>query len=209
MDKGWRRRAAAETLVPPKGSALDICCGTGDLSLELARLEAAPTVVGIDVTGEMLTLGRRKIFLRGGEATVHLIQSDALELPFSGPAFDAVTVAFGLRNIPDRRAALREVRRVLRPGGRLVILEFSHPKGALLRRAYHLYLHTVPLFLSKLLRADSQAYRYLARSVVAFPRAEELAALLEEAGFRDVTFRRVFLGTVAIHIAVERRISRG
>ncbi len=199
-DQSWRRRAARLAEVPQGGRTLDLCCGTCDLSLELARLGTSPTVIGLDFSKAMLRLGLMKCDRDGRSNAVHLLCGDAIRPPLARGVFDAVTVAFGLRNIADQTAALSEVLRVLRPGGRFVVLEFSHPEGKLLRGAYHLYLRTIPLFLAFLLRADPGAYRYLARTVIAFPGVADLSRVMEKAGFQNVHYHHLFLGTVAIHV---------
>lgn len=199
FDQAWRREAVRLTEVPAGGQALDLCCGTADLSIELALSGARPIVTGVDVSAGMLRRGREKVSDALLEDRVRLVRADVLRLPFGSRRFDAATIAFGLRNIAERAEAVREAIRVLRPGARLVVLEFSHPRPVLVRTAYHRYLGLVPPLLAKLLRVDHEAYRYLAVSVQAFPMAADLAALLEGAGLRQVEYRKRFFGTVALH----------
>jgi demethylmenaquinone methyltransferase / 2-methoxy-6-polyprenyl-1,4-benzoquinol methylase len=188
LDQRWRR-LTAEAAVRPGDRVLDACCGTGDLAL--ADLRAGGRVVGLDFSERMLERARRK------STEVEWVRGDLLELPLEDSSFDAATVGFGVRNVADLERALAELRRVLRPGGRLGILEITTPRGPL-RLFYRLWFdHIVPL-LGKLLRGGS-AYTYLPASVRRFPGPEDLAALLREAGFEDVSFRLLAGGIVALH----------
>ncbi|MDA8394664.1 MAG: class I SAM-dependent methyltransferase [Candidatus Dormibacteraeota bacterium] len=192
-DRRWRRRAAQLTRLPRGGRALDVCTGTGALARLLWR-RVGPTgaVLGLDITEEMLSLAARAV------PEVEFRVGDALELPVAERSFDAVTMAFGLRNIADHDRALRQAWRVLRPGGRVVILEFSTPRG-LMQPLYRQYSRLVIPQMAMLLLGRSGAYRYLTSSISSFPGPEVVAGWLRDAGFERVSYQRMTLGIVALH----------
>jgi demethylmenaquinone methyltransferase/2-methoxy-6-polyprenyl-1,4-benzoquinol methylase len=190
LDRRWRR-ITAEAVVRPGDVVLDACCGTGDLAIAGAR--AGGRVTGLDFSERMLERARRKA------PQLEWVSGDLLALPFADESFDAATVGFGVRNVDDLALALRELRRVLRPGGRLGILEITRPRG-LLAPFYRLWFDGVVPLLGKLLPGGS-AYTYLPASVRRFPAPEELARLIGAAGFGDVTYRTFAGGIVALHVA--------
>jgi demethylmenaquinone methyltransferase/2-methoxy-6-polyprenyl-1,4-benzoquinol methylase len=178
-DHGWRRRAVA-AVAPARGErVLDLCCGTGDLALALAR--AGARVTGADFSAPMLARAARKANRAGRE--VSLCAADALALPFRDASFDAAAVAFGVRNLAAPLAGLREIRRTLRPGGRLVVLEFARPRAAVLRRLYKVYLRTALPAAGWLVAGSADAYRYLGDSIGNFLDQERFQTLLAEAGY--------------------------
>lgn len=191
LDRAWRR-LAVEGVVQPGDRVLDACCGTGDLALAAAR--EGGRVTGLDFSPRMLERARRK------SAAVEWVEGDVLALPFSDGSFDAATVGFGVRNVADLEAGLRELRRVLRPGGRLAILEITQPRGAL-RPFFSLWFDRVVPLLGRVLPGGG-AYTYLPASVRRFPGAEELAALLASCGFERIAFRLLGGSIVALHTAV-------
>lgn len=203
QDRRWRR-AAALAAGPPRGaSVLDACCGTGDLTLELARLYPDAAVVGLDFTPAMLAHAREKAARhapagRGGSPV--FVEGDLLDLPFDDALFAVVTVAWGVRNVPDVRRAFREMRRVTRPGGRVVCLESTRAPLGMRRRVQDLWMGGAVPSLGRFVSGDAQAYAYLPASVEAFPRAGALAALMAEAGLQHVRYRRFALGSVALHV---------
>jgi demethylmenaquinone methyltransferase/2-methoxy-6-polyprenyl-1,4-benzoquinol methylase len=199
-DQAWRRLAAEAAQVAPGDSALDVACGTGDLTAMLARRGAA-RVVGLDFCRPMLDLARRKFPRR----RIEWVLGDAMDLPFAERTFDAVTIAFGLRNLLDRPRALGEFLRVLRPGGRLVVLEFHPPNPTgLLGRAVRFYLeHVMPRTAGAIARDRQGAYEYLTRSIQAFPSPGELTEMIRLAGFADVTARLLTFGAAGIHRGVK------
>jgi demethylmenaquinone methyltransferase/2-methoxy-6-polyprenyl-1,4-benzoquinol methylase len=198
MHHRWRRRAAERAELRPGCAALDVCCGTGDLAFELAgRVGPDGTVVGCDFSEPMLELARRKATERG-LSTVRFEWADALELPYGDASFDAVTVGFGVRNLAVLERGLAEMTRVLRPGGRLVILEITQPQRPPLSFFYSLWFdRAVPLLGA--LASDRGAYSYLPESVRGFPAPQRLAALLDEAGVERIRYLLLAGGIIAIH----------
>jgi demethylmenaquinone methyltransferase / 2-methoxy-6-polyprenyl-1,4-benzoquinol methylase len=188
LDVRWRRLAAA-AVVRKGDSVLDAACGTGDLAIADAKAGAGH-VTGLDFSERMLARARRK-------APLEWVQGDMLALPFDDATFDAATVGFGVRNVADLELALRELRRVLRPGGRLAILEITQPRGAM-KPFYSLWFDSIVPLLGKVLPGGS-AYTYLPASVKRFPSAEKLAELLRACGFGDVRFRLLGGSIVALH----------
>ena len=191
LDRRWRR-AAAEAVVRPGDRVLDACCGTGDLAL--AALKAGGRVTGLDFSERMLERARKK------SSEVGWVRGDALALPFDDGAFDAATVGFGVRNLDDLERGLAELRRVLRLGGRLAILEITRPTGAL-APFYKLWFERLVPRLGKVLPGGS-AYTYLPASVQRFPGPEELAEKMRAAGFGDARWRTFAGGIVALHTGV-------
>ncbi len=188
LDRRWRR-LAVELVVQPGDRVLDACCGTGDLALEAQR--QGGRVVGLDFSERMLERARRK------SQTVEWLQGDLLALPFPDGSFDSATVGFGVRNVADLELALRELRRILRPGGRLAVLEITHPRGRL-KPFFGLWFDRLVPFLGKVI-PGGRAYAYLPASVRRFPDAEELVATLERAGFAEVRFKLLGGTIVALH----------
>jgi len=194
QDKRWRRRTV-ERLRPilqrEDARVLDLCCGTGDLALELAGRRAQ--VFASDFCHPMLTTAR-------GKGCARLFEADALTLPLAPASFDAVTVAFGFRNLANYRQGLAELLRVLKPGGTLAILEFSTPPSALFRAGYQAYSRWVLPRVGGWISGMPEAYTYLPESVRKFPAAPELAAGMRETGFVGVEFERMMFGVVALHV---------
>lgn len=199
QDRAWRRKAARTAIGAGAERILDLATGTGDLALELAR-QGVPRVVGVDFSRGMLAAAAVKTV---PDPAIALAQGDAMRLPFPDATFDAVTIGFGLRNLPDYAAAVAEMARVLRPGGRLVVLEMTPLRRPLLRRAFDLYFsHVVPV-IGGIVSGDREAYGYLPRSVGAFPPANELVAIFRRAGLRNVRYELLALGTVALHVGIK------
>ena len=192
LDAAWRRRAIEELRLQPGDLVLDVCCGTGDLADQVVR--GGGRVVASDFCHEMLCAIAAKA------PGAHRVEADALRLPFVDGQFDAVTIGFGLRNLADPVAGLREMRRVLRPGGKLVILEFSLPPGRVFRALYHLYLGRILPWAGDLLSRRRGPYRYLAKSILAFPDQPTLAGHLRDAGFTEARWIDLSRGIVALHL---------
>jgi demethylmenaquinone methyltransferase/2-methoxy-6-polyprenyl-1,4-benzoquinol methylase len=191
LDRRWRR-LTAEAVVQPGNRVLDACCGTGDLAVAAER--EGGIVTGLDFSPRMLERARRK------SDTVEWVEGDLLALPFDDGSFDAATVGFGVRNVADLEAALVELRRVLRPGGRLAILEITQPRGAL-KPFFSLWFDRIVPLLGKVL-PGGKAYTYLPASVRRFPGAEELVTVLERQGFGEVTFTLFGATIVALHVGI-------
>jgi demethylmenaquinone methyltransferase / 2-methoxy-6-polyprenyl-1,4-benzoquinol methylase len=194
----WRQRAADRAELRPGASALDVCCGTGDLALELAtRVSPGGHVVGCDFSEPMLDLARQKASEHGAVG-VRFEWADALQLPYDKGRFDAVTVGFGIRNLSDLAAGLGEMRRVLRPGGRLVVLEITQPTRPPLSAFYSLWFDRAVPVLGRL-TADPEAYSYLPESVRSFPSPRGLAEKMDAAGFERIRWTVLAGGIIAIH----------
>ena len=198
LDGRWRRAAAAAADLAAGDRALDVCTGTGDLALELAyRTAGAGEAVGVDFSEEMVARARAKAARRGSSATFRV--ADALALPYEDDAFDAATVAFGIRNVADLDAGLAEMARVVRPGGRVVVLEITTPQKPPLSTFFSLWFDRVVPRLGSVLGRDGAAYSYLPASVRRFPEPPELAARMAAAGLEDVRWRGLAGGIVALH----------
>jgi demethylmenaquinone methyltransferase/2-methoxy-6-polyprenyl-1,4-benzoquinol methylase len=202
VDRAWRRRALAALGwdARPGGVYLDLCAGTLDVGAQLARAPGfRGLVLGADFAEPMLRAGAGK----APRAALAPVAADALELPFADGSADGAIVAFGIRNVADLDAALREVRRVLAPGARFVILEFTTPPNALVRAGYHAYFHHVLPLVGRAVSGHRTAYAYLPRSVAHFPAPDALAARMRAAGFDAVTWTPLTLGIAAIHVGVQ------
>ncbi len=195
-DRAWRRRAAALAELRPGDTALDLCTGTGKLAHELLRyIRPGGRVIGIDFSAAMLDRARQR------HPEIEFQLGDVTSLPYSDRSVQAVTIGFGFRNLVERDRALREMFRVLTPGRRVVILEFSPPHRGWMARLYLVYLNRVIPAIASLVRSrDGEAYRYLAESVQTFPSPSELAGQLRATGFTDVTVQPMTFGIVSVHV---------
>jgi demethylmenaquinone methyltransferase / 2-methoxy-6-polyprenyl-1,4-benzoquinol methylase len=198
----WRQRAADRAELRPGDSALDVCCGTGDLALELTgRVATGGRVVGCDFSEPMLDLAREKAARQGAEG-VRFEWADALQLPYDGGRFDAVTVGFGARNLADLDRGLREMTRVLKPGGRLVILEITQPTRPPLSTFYSLWFDRIVPLLGAF-SDDPEAYSYLPQSVRSFPSPRRLAEMMDRVGLERIRCTVLAGGIIAIHSGIK------
>jgi demethylmenaquinone methyltransferase / 2-methoxy-6-polyprenyl-1,4-benzoquinol methylase len=201
LDQRWRARAIRALELQASDVLVDVCTGTADVALAAGRLPAGPRrVVGIDFSGEMLRLGLAKRDRRTGAGHVLLVRGDATRLPLPDGSADAATVAFGIRNVQDTAAACRELARVLRPGGRLAILEFGLPRSPAFRRLYRWYAERVLPRVGRIVSRHGSAYAYLPESVTRFPPPEEFGQLLQASGFPHVAVEPLTMGIVHLYV---------
>lgn len=196
----WKRFTIEASAVRAGHKVLDIAGGTGDLSYQFARLVGPQgQVVLADINASMLKVGRDRLIDRGIAGNLQVAQADAQYLPFPDNTFDCITIAFGLRNVTDKDLALRSMLRVLKPGGRLLVLEFSKPQHSLLEKVYDTYSFKLLPFMGKVITNDADSYRYLAESIRMHPDQQTLQGMMDEAGFVNTSFHNMTGGIVALH----------
>lgn len=199
--KAWRKTAMKKMAVQAGDSAIDVCCGTCDWAISLAEASGTGRVVGLDFSRNMLRVGERKVAAKQRADQVELIHGNAMELPFPDNTFDHATIGFALRNVPDYRQVLREMARVVRPGGQVVSLELSKPIWPPFRFVYYLYFQRVLPWLGKWLANRHEQYRWLPESLLTFPDYKELARVMEEDGcFEQVEVKPLTGGIAALHV---------
>ncbi len=202
IDRGWRKallRHLKPVLVNREAKILDLCCGTGDVMLDLQSVSAA-RIMGADFCHPMLVSARKKAAEKNYVAP--LFEADALMLPVRGASLDAISIAFGFRNLTNYANGLRELHRVLKPGGTLAILEFSHPRSKVIGGVYGFYSRAVLPVVGNLISGSRTAYTYLPASIERFPRAEELRRMMDEADFKETTFELLSGGIASLHTGV-------
>ncbi len=202
QDRRWKRHLVALAGVDDRTRALDLATGTGDIAFALS--DRGARVVGLDITPRMIEIAREKRGTMNTDArrgTIHLLVGDMVALPFPNSSFDLVTTGYGLRNVPDLPAAIGEIGRVLRPGGRVLSLDFNRPGNAVVRTVYLAYLSIVGGAIGWMLHRDPDTYRYIPASIRNYPGAEAVARLMESSGFRGARYDRVLGGLMAIHDA--------
>lgn len=203
IDKGWRRKAI-NTLRPfhPK-DMLDVATGTGDFALLAAKELLPESLIGVDISEGMIKIGKEKVNAAKLNEVIHFACEDCTALSFSEDSFDAITVAFGVRNFSDLDKGLQEMNRVLRHGGKLVILELSAPEHFPMKQLFYLYSSIFIPTIGKLISKDNRAYHYLPQTIQAFPQGEVMKGILEKIGFKDVTFKRLTFGTCTLYTATK------
>ncbi len=203
LDELWRRSAVDQLHVADDGHLLDLCCGTGALSRDMARKVPEGLVEGVDFSPNMLEVARANKI----PANVVYHQSDVLQLQFGDNIFDGAAMGYSMRNIVDIAACLREIARVLKPGASFVNLEISKPPNPLWRKMFYAYFYNVLPIVGKMVGGDAAAYRYLPQSLVNFPDADGLAALFQHNGFAHVRYVRLMGGVAALHIGTKERVA--
>jgi demethylmenaquinone methyltransferase/2-methoxy-6-polyprenyl-1,4-benzoquinol methylase len=200
----WKRFTIDMSGVRPGNKVLDLAGGTGDLTKKFSKIVGpSGKVVLADINSSMLEVGRERLTNEGYVGNIEYVQANAQYLPFEDNTFDVITIAFGLRNVTDKDEALRSMFRVLKPGGRLLVLEFSQTKNPLLKKAYDLYSFTALPFMGKLVTNDSESYKYLAESIRMHPDQETLKGMMQDAGFNRVSYHNMTGGMVALHRGIK------
>jgi len=204
MDQGWRRKAVASLNLGSKARVLDLATGTGDLAIAIAETHPDSTVVGVDPSRNMLAEGTKKIAAIHLSERIEMLEGDAQALPFEDGTFDGVTIAFGIRNVPDRAKGLREMARVTKIGGRVAILELSEPRAGMMGVLARTYVHEIVPRVGGLL-SGAKEYRYLQRSIAAFPPANEFAQMMEDAGLTVLETTALTFGVAHLYVGTPKR----
>lgn len=200
----WKRFTIELSAVRSGQTVLDIAGGTGDLAAKFSKLVGADgKVILADINAAMLSVGRDRLIDKGALSNIDVVQADAQFLPFEDNSIDCITIAFGLRNVTDKAKALRSMHRVLKPGGRLLVLEFSKPTSPLLSKVYDAYSFSALPAMGKLITDDADSYRYLAESIRKHPDQESLLEMVEDAGFVDCRYHNMTGGIVAVHRGIK------
>jgi len=198
IHKGWRKKSIQLLQSNHPKKILDIATGTADFAIEAMRLNPEK-VTGVDISSGMLELGRKKIEKRGLQSKIELKLADSENLPFTDNSFDAITVGFGVRNFENLEKGIREMHRVLKPGGKMIILEFSKPKALGIKQLYTIYFKYITPFIGKIFSKDNSAYRYLPESVKAFPDGEDFLTILKNAGQKETKATSLTFGIATIY----------
>ena len=203
IDKGWRKKAIYQLAPHAPKVMLDIATGTGDFAILSAQMLRPETLIGADISEGMMEIGRQKVKQLGLDRVVRFEKEDCLHLSYEDNTFDAVTAAFGIRNFADLDKGLCEMCRVLKPGGHLSIVELTSPVKFPMKQLFHIYSHTVLPVYGRLISKDTSAYSYLTKTIEAFPQGERMQQILQQAGFKDATFRRLTFGICTMYFATK------
>ena len=203
IDRRWRRMAIDQLMPLAPKKMLDVATGTGDFAILAAQRLHPQALTGSDISESMMDIARLKVEKEGLADIIALQREDCIALSFADNTFDAVTSAFGIRNFPDLDKGLREMSRVLRPGGQLSIVELCQPVSFPMKQLFYIYSHTILPTVGKLVSKDNNAYHYLTETMEAFPQGEEMVGILKKAGFREASFKRLTLGICTMYLATK------
>ena len=203
IDRYWRRKAIRKLQPFAPKEVLDIATGTGDFAIQTCRFLPSVSIKGVDISEGMMAVGQKKVELMGLQERISFERQDCTALTFDDNSYDAVIAAFGIRNFADLDKGLREMCRVLRPGGHLCILELTQPVAFPVRQLFQIYSHTVLPLYGRLISKDSEAYTYLTKTIEAFPQGERMVEILQQAGFRQAQFQRLTFGICTLYFATK------
>lgn len=203
IDKGWRKKAIAQLQPFSPRHILDIATGTGDFAILAARMLTPEKLIGADISEGMMDIGRQKVKRVRLEQIISFEKEDCLQLSYPENSFDAVTAAFGIRNFPDLDRGLKEIFRVIRPGGHLSIVELTSPVAFPMKQLFKVYSHTVLPIYGRLVSRDDSAYHYLTATIEAFPQGEQMVGILKKAGFSEARFERLTFGICTMYLATK------
>lgn len=203
IDVQWRRKAIKRLEKEAPQQLLDVATGTGDVALMAYKILSPEKITGVDISTGMLKIGREKVAKAGLSDHIELLEADSAQLPFADNSFDAITVAFGVRNFQDLEKGLTEMRRVLKPGGRLVVLEFSRPHNAVFKGLYRFYMDVVTPGIGKMFSHNKTAYSYLNKSAKAFPERNNFIHILNRVHFKDTRFKALTMGICCIYEGIK------
>ncbi len=201
IDKGWRRKAIRQLEPFAPKTLLDIATGTGDFAILAAKMLKLEKVIGADISEGMMEIGREKVKAEGLDSIVSFEKEDCLNLSYADGTFDAITAAFGIRNFADLDKGLKEMQRVLKPGGHLSIVELTTPVTFPMKQLFRIYSHTVLPVYGRLISKDTSAYAYLTKTIEAFPQGERMVEILKKAGFAEAKFKRLTFGICTMYFA--------
>ena len=203
IDKGWRRKAIRQLEPFAPKTLLDIATGTGDFAILAAKMLKPEKLIGADISEGMMEIGRQKVKQEGLDCVVSFEKEDCLNLSYADGTFDAVTAAFGIRNFADLDKGLKEMQRVLKPGGHLSIVELTTPVSFPMKQLFRIYSHTVLPVYGRLISKDTSAYGYLTKTIEAFPQGERMMEILKKAGFAEASFKRLTFGICTMYLATK------
>lgn len=203
IDKGWRKKAIAQLQPFSPRHILDIATGTGDFAILAARMLTPEKLIGADISEGMMDIGRQKVKRARLEQIISFEKEDCLQLSYPENSFDAVTAAFGIRNFPDLDRGLKEIFRVLKPGGHLSIVELTSPVAFPMKQLFKVYSHTVLPIYGRLVSRDDSAYHYLTATIEAFPQGEQMVGIFKKAGFSEARFERLTFGICTMYLATK------